>query len=335
MKRLAAEKVKGQTMGLLCRLFGKSWQAYYQHKETLGKQRLKEEMAVQFVKETRRLDPGIGGAKLHHMYLERFGRGYEHMVGRDKMEAIIAKNGLNVRQPRRRPRTTDSTHGMPTYPDLTRELIPERKNQLWVTDITYIPIWLSDEEYTFCYLSMITDCYTKEIIGWYVGETLESWCSVECLTQALGTLGEEKPTGLIHHSDRGVQYVSAAYTSLLLDAGIRISMTESGDPKDNAVAERQNGTIKNELLKDVRCRTIGEVRKAVGKAIEFYNNERPHMSLNNLTPRRAAACTGRLQKRWTSYREKHLESLEIKEGACTFAPQTLKTIERLSAVPIQ
>ena len=210
MKRLAAEKVKGQTMGLLCRLFGKSWQAYYQHKETLGKQRLKEEMAVQFVKETRRLDPGIGGAKLHHMYLERFGRGYEHMVGRDKMEAIIAKNGLNVRQPRRRPRTTDSTHGLPTYPDLTRELIPERKNQLWVTDITYIPIWLSDEEYTFCYLSMITDCYTKEIIGWYVGETLESWCSVECLTQALGTLGEEKPTGLIHHSDRGVQYVSAA-----------------------------------------------------------------------------------------------------------------------------
>jgi hypothetical protein len=132
-----------------------------------------------------------------------------------------------------------------------------------------------------------------------------------------------------------VQYVSAAYTSLLLDAGIRISMTESGDPKDNAVAERQNGTIKNELLKDVRCRTIGEVRKAVGKAIEFYNNERPHMSLNNLTPRRAAACTGRLQKRWTSYREKYLKSLEIKEGACTFAPQTLKTIERRSAVPIQ
>ena len=90
-----------------------------------------------------------------------------------------------------------------------------------------------------------------------------------------------------------------------------------------------------ELLKDVRCRTIDEVRRAVGKAIEFYNNERPHMSLNNLTPRRAAACTGRLQKRWTSYREKHLESLEIKEGACTFAPQTLKTIERRSAVPIQ
>ncbi len=171
MKTLAAEKVKGQTMGLLCRLFGKT-----------------EEMVVQFVKEIRLLDPGIGGEKLHFMYHERFGPDYEYMVGRDKMEAIIARNGLNVRHPRRRPRTTDSTHGLPTYPNLVKELIPTRKNQLWVTDITYIPIWNLDGSYDFCYLSMITDYYTKEIIAWYVGETMEAWCSVECLMQALETL---------------------------------------------------------------------------------------------------------------------------------------------------
>ena len=106
MKTLAAEKVKGQTMGLLCWLFGKSWQAYYQHRETLGKQRLTEEMVIQFVKDIRQLDAGIGGEKLHYMYRERFGAGYEYMVGRDKMEAIIARNGLNVRIPKRRPRTT-------------------------------------------------------------------------------------------------------------------------------------------------------------------------------------------------------------------------------------
>ena len=140
MKTLAAEKVKGQTMGLLCRLFGKSWQAFYQHRNTLGKQRLTEEMVVQFVKEIRLLDPGIGGEKLHFMYHERFGPDYEYMVGRDKMEAIIARNGLNVRHPRRRPRTTNSTHGLPTYPNLGNALIPTRKNQLRVTDITYIPI---------------------------------------------------------------------------------------------------------------------------------------------------------------------------------------------------
>ena len=138
MKTLAAEKVKGQTMGLLCRLFGKSWQAYYQHQDTLGKQRLREEMVVQFVRDIRQIDPGIGGEKLHYMYRERFGADYEYMVGRDKMEAIIARNNLNVRIPRRRPRTTDSRHGLPTYPNLVKDIIPIRKNQLWVTDITYI-----------------------------------------------------------------------------------------------------------------------------------------------------------------------------------------------------
>ena len=112
-------------------------------------------------------------------------------------------------------------------------------------------------------------------------------------------------------------------------------MTESGDPKDNAVAERQNNTVKNELLKDIRFHSIGEVRKAMAKAVAFYNNERPHMSLNNMTPSKAASCRGKIQKQWISYREKYLENLEIQEGACTFAPQTLNMIERLSAEPIQ
>ncbi|MBR5351160.1 MAG: DDE-type integrase/transposase/recombinase [Prevotella sp.] len=204
-----------------------------------------------------------------------------------------------------------------------------------MTDITYIPIWQPDGSYAFCYLSMITDCYTKEIIAWYVGETMEPWYSVECLTKALDTLDPDKIINLIHHSDRGIQYVSAAYTSLLIEAGIRISMTEIGDPKDNAVAERQNNTIKNELLKDIKFHSIGEVRRTLDKAIAFYNNERPHMSLNNMTPRQAASCKGKIHKKWTSYREKYLEKLEIQEGACTFAPQTLNMIERLSAEPVQ
>lgn len=314
-------------MRLLCRLFGKSWQAYYQHKDTLVKERLREEMVVQFVKEIRLLDPGIGGEKLHYMYLQRFGKDYEYMVGRDKMESIISANGLNVRISRKRPRTTDSSHGLPTYPNLVKELVPMRKNQLWVTDITYIPIWINDYEYFFCYLSMITDCYTKEIISWYVGESMEAWCSVECLMQALDAIVEEDDINLIHHSDRGVQYVSAAYTSVLLEAGIKISMTDSGDPKDNAVAERQNNTIKNELLKDFRFHSMDEVRKAMGKAVEFYNNERPHMSLDNMTPRQAAQCRGKIKKKWISYREKHLESLEVQEGCSTFVMQTLNVVE--------
>ena len=284
-------------MRLLCRLFGKSWQAYYQHKDTLIKERLREEMVVQFVKEIRQVDPGIGGEKLHYMYRQRFGEDYEYMVGRDKMETIISANGLTVRISRKRPRTSDSSHGLPTYPNLVKELVPMRKNQLWVTDITYIPIWINEYEYFFCYLSMITDYYTKEIIGWYVEESMEAWCSVECLMQALDAIVEEDEIDLIHHSDRGVQYVSAAYASVLLEAGIKISMTESGDPKDNAVAERQNNTIKNELLKDFKFHSVDEVKKAMGKAVEFYNNERPHMSLDNMTPRQAAQYRGKIKKK--------------------------------------
>ena len=147
-------------MGLLCQLFGKSWQAYYQHKDTLEKQRLTEEMVIESVKDIRTYDHGIGGEKLHDIYLRRFGRHYEHMVGRDKMQDIIARNHLQVRIPRKRPRTTNSAHGLPTYPNMVKDLIPTRKNQIWVTDITYIPIWISDYEYIFCYVSVITDAYT-------------------------------------------------------------------------------------------------------------------------------------------------------------------------------
>lgn len=151
---------------------------------------------------------------------------------------------------------------------------------------------------------------------------------MECLLQAVETLVGEEPIDLIHHSDRGIQYVSAAYTSVLYEAGIRISMTEGGDPKDNAEAERLNNTIKNELLKDIKFHSINEVSRAMANAVEFYNNERPHMSLDNMTPCQAASCKGKINKRWISYREKHLQNLEIQAGATIFAPQTLNSIER-------
>ena len=112
---------------------------------------------------------------------------------------------------------------------------------------------------------------------------------------------------IIHHSDRGVQYASFAYTDILKSRGIRISMTECGDPKDNAVAERVNGIIKNELLKDMAFHSIEEVKAAVADAIDFYNHERPHMSLDWKTPAEAALCSGELKKKWVSHREKFLK----------------------------
>lgn len=331
MKKLAAEKVEGQTMAIICRLFGKSWQAYYQHGDTLERQLKTEEIIVQFILEIRQLDPGIGGEKLQLIYQRRFGKDYEYMVGRTKMEAIISKYGPNVRKRIRKPRTTDSSHGLPTWPNLIKELIPVRKNQVWVTDITYIPIWLDYEKgtYIFCYLTLITDYYTKEIIGWSVGDSLETKYCIESLEMALDRLAEEDTVDLILHSDRGTQFVSYAYTSILLGVeGIRISMTENSDPKDNAVAERENGIMKNELLKDFAFRSIEEVRKAVRRAVEFNNNERPHLSLDNMTPAEAAKQTGRLKKRWRSYREEWLDSLQVKPGATTLEQQTLDLVEQ-------
>ena len=224
---------------------------------------------------------------------------------------IIDKYGLKVRRRRRRARTTDSSHDLPLYPNLVRELIPVRPNQLWVSDITYMAVCPNGQtdEYTFCYLSLVTDYYTKEIIGWCVGQTLETRFAVEALKMALDRLEGNPAPDLIHHSDRGVQYASYAYTGILKANGIRISMTECGDPKDNAVAERVNGIVKNELLKDMSFGSIEEVRKALKVAVDFYNNERPHMSLDWKTPAEAALCTGELRKKWTSYREKAIKAL--------------------------
>ena len=192
-----------------------------------------------------------------------------------------------------------------------KELIPQRPNQLWVSDITYIVVYLNAQtgEYDFCYLSLVTDYYTKEIIGWCVGETLEAKFAIEALNMALTRLGDKSPADLIHHSDRGVQYASYDYTGILKKNGIKISMTERGDPKDNAVAERINGIIKNELLMGMSFFSVEDVRKSLEVAINFYNNERPHMSLDWKTPAEAALCTGELKKKWTSYRENAIKGL--------------------------
>lgn len=121
--------------------------------------------------------------------------------------------GLTLRNRSNRPRTTNSGHNLPKYPDLTAKLLVERPNQLWVSDITYIVIWTDNEHYIFCYLSLITDAYTKEIIGYCVGDTLESIYTVKALEMAMERLKDNPVTGLIHHSDRGVQYMQASNTS--------------------------------------------------------------------------------------------------------------------------
>jgi len=301
--------VKAYPVTSQCKLLGVSTQAYYKHGDTDLRKLAEEAFCVEYVKRIRQKDRGIGGGKLWQMYRKEFGD--VHSVGYNRFYDIIEKYSLKVRKRKRRAKTTDSDHDLPLYPNLVKELIPLRPNQLWVSDITYMVIYLNAQtgEYDFCYLSLVTDYYTKEIIGWCVGETLEAKFAIEALEMALGRLGGRRDVDLIHHSDRGVQYASYAYTDILRKHNIKISMTECGDPKDNAVAERVNGIVKNELLQGMSFFSIQEVRKALKAAIDFYNNERPHMSLDWRTPAEATLCTGELKKKWTSYREKAIKSL--------------------------
>ena len=295
-----------------------SKQAYYKHNESKVLQKAAQESFVlEYVKSIRKKDPGIGGKKLWYMYCREFDG--NNPVGRDRFVDIIDRNSLKIRLKVRKPRTTDSSHGLPTYPNMIKDLVPSRPNQLWVSDITYIIIWIDEYHYTFCYLSLILDAYTEEIVGWSIGPTLETAYPLEALKMALDRIGEVEPHALIHHSDRGCQYASNDYIKLLNDNHIRISMTECGDPKDNAQAERINNTMKNELLKDMRFRNIEEVKFAVANAVDFYNNERPHMSIDMMTPAQAASCEGELKKWWMSYRVKaikeKLADLEIPENS--------------------
>lgn len=245
MTDLHAESATDNPVADLCRLFGVSKQAYYQYDEDVALAKAaREEFALQYIREIRKLDPGIGGVKLWYMYKSEFGCDYP--IGRDRFCRILDENGLKLRLRIKRPRTTDSTHGLPTYPNLIKEYIPTAANQLWVSDMTYIVIMDDDFHYHFCYLSLILDAYSEEIIGWSVGPTLETTYPIEALRMALQRI-RGKDVRLIHHSDRGCQYASREYVNILKANGIQISMTESGDPKDNAQAERINSTMKNEI----------------------------------------------------------------------------------------
>ena len=257
--------------------------------------------------------------KLWHLYEHEQGLVYH--IGRDKFEDIIDAYNLKVRKRKRiSTKTTDSNHDLPLYPNLVKELIPMRPNQMWVGDITYIPVWVSENRYIFAYLSIILDAYTEEIVGWSLGDTLETCHPIEALKMALKRLDGMEKIDLIHHSDRGCQYASSQYTELLKAYGIRISMTESGNPKDNPQAERINNTVKNELLKGLVYHSIEDLYNDLVLKIDFYNTRRPHMSIDMMTPAQAAFCEGEIKKRWHSYRD---VAIKANRGALEIAENSL------------
>lgn len=277
-----------------------SKQAYYQYRDSTFARLSYERFVVEYVHEIRQKAPGIGGEKLWLMYKAYFGSGYS--LGRDAFLRVLSEHNLLLRKRKRSCRTTDSRHGLPIYPDLVKDLLVSRNNQVWVSDITYI----STNE-GFCYLSLITDAYNHEIKGWHIAPSLETEYALEALKMACRGLNEKKEN-LIHHSDRGCQYASQLYTLYLKEQKIHISMTQSGDPKDNAIAERVNGIIKTEFLNHYQLKDIKHARRQVKEAIEFYNRQRPHRSLDMMTPQQAQEKQGVIRKRWKCYKDSYRQA---------------------------
>lgn len=193
----------------------------------------------------------------------------------------------------RRYKTTDSRHHYRKYPNLIADVVSSRPNEIWVSDITYVE---TDER--VCYLSLITDTYSHKIVGWAVGPTLETVYPLNALKMALATIDDVTASRLIHHSDRGCQYCSNEYVSELKKRHVNISMTQSGDPLENAIAERANGILKVEWLYKMRITTRNECRSILDRIIDFYNTQRPHMSIGMQPPEAVHMQTGEQRRCW-------------------------------------
>jgi len=220
-----------------------------------------------------------------------------NMIGRDAFYRLLEHEGMHLQRPRPR-HTTNSNHRFHKYKNLIRGYVPIKANSLWVSDITYIQL----ADGGCCYLHLVTDAYSHKIVGWCVSPTLEARYTLEALQMAEEEAGEKELCGLIHHSDRGVQYCCNAYVNELERHGILISMTEDYKPTDNGIAERVNGIIKTEkLYRQPLYDNIEAARKGIGDYIEFYNKRRPHMSIGYQTPSEAHKQSGLQERKWKGY----------------------------------
>jgi putative transposase len=264
----------------LCRLLGITRQAFYQHFWHISDVSTEEQLVLGEVNKIRYLHPVIGGRKLYCL-LQSFLIDHQIKMGRDALFDLLAAHKMLVRKRRRSTNTTQSHHWLKKYPNLIKDWHPSKPNQLWVSDITYISI-----PNGFLYLSLLTDAYCHKIMGYAVADNLEAINTTKALRMALNNL-THIPHDLIHHSDRGIQYCSSEYINLLKENNIRISMTENGDPLENAVAERVNGILKNEYLCHYPLTCLDQAEELLPDIINRYNTLRPHQSINLMTPHEA------------------------------------------------
>jgi putative transposase len=257
-------------------VLGYTRQQYYKQRDAYEARREVDERIRMMVCANRKLLPKVGGRKLH--WLLKTELSHEGIkCGRDRLFSVLREHGLLVKPRKRYIQTTMSRHWMRKYPNLVQQNKPMGPEQVWVSDLTYLKT-----EDGYCYLSLITDAYSRKIMGYNVSDSMEAVESCRALQMALRNRTTDNR--LIHHSDRGYQYCSREYVDLAQQHNIRMSMTEHSDPYENALAERMNRTLKEEFCLDAILPSKQLATLAVKQAVDLYNTYRPHLALNNLTP---------------------------------------------------
>ncbi len=257
---------------------------------------MNEELIIGLIKQKRKIWKKGSGRNLLAA-LQQDLKEHAIQIGRDKFFDLLRENNLLKPNKRRSARTTFSYHHFHKYPNIIRGLMPLKGGEIIVSDITYI--WIRDIE-NFAYLFLITDLYSRKIIGYCLSDNLKATSAIKALKMAIKQINCE---GGIHHSDRGIQYCCHDYTQMLIKNKMLISMTENGDPLENAVAERINKTIKEEFTdeKTLSFESFSQGLKEMPKIVKFYNEERPHRSIEMHTPSQAFDMTGELKRQWKNY----------------------------------
>ena len=263
-------------LGQLCTLFGRSRQGFYKKQKTLAQNQFAAAFALELVQEVRAQHPQMGTLKIHHILTPKF-REHGIRIGRDKLFNLLAYRGMLIKPKRRKSQTTNSLHPFKKYPDLAKEMEVTRIEQLWVADITYIRLLEG-----FCYLSLLTDAFSRLIVGYRLWPSLHTEGPLKALEMALEN---RQNTGVLtHHSDRGIQYCSSDYVAVAQGVHIDLSMSQDGSPYDNALAERMNGILKQEYSLGESFIDYQAACRQVSTAVECYNKSRPHLSLSMATP---------------------------------------------------
>ncbi len=284
----------------MCRQLGYSKQAYYKsvlHRRT---EQCHGDLAVLKIVTVRQYLPRTGVRKLYYLLKADFIKAGISM-GRDKLFALLRREGLLVTRKKCFTRTTDSRGWQRQHRNLVTERVVTGPEQVWVADITFITT-----DTGFNYLHLVTDAYSKKIMDYHLSNTMGAEHTLKALRMAIKN--RKYVTALIHHSDRGSQYCSAVYVQLLKQNNILISMTQDGSPYDNAIAERVNGILKDEFGLDTRFPSQRQAAAHIACCVKLYNNYRPHLSCSMLTPSEMHLQNEIPVKSWSTKSRRTLDS---------------------------